>query len=56
MAHQLDLIIKAALKAISDKSGFLFITILTMITGWLRLQDILIRRIGSKCPYYINDR
>ena len=53
LAHQLDLIINAALKAIADKAGFPFMTILTTTIGWLRRQDILIRRISSKCPYYI---
>ena len=56
LAHQLDLVIKAYLKAIDDKAGFPFMTILMAIIGWLSRQDILIRRIGSKCPYYINVR
>ena len=56
LAHQLDLVIKVAMKAIADKGGFPFISILTTIIGWLRRQDTLIRRMGSKCPYYINVR
>ena len=35
LTHQLDLIIKSALKAIADKAGFPFMTILTTIIGWL---------------------
>jgi hypothetical protein len=56
LAHQLDLIIKAALHALTDAAHFPFMTMLTTIIGWLRRQDILIRRLKSKCPYYINVR
>jgi len=56
LAHQLDIIIKGALHAITDTGGFPFMSVLTTIIGWLRRQDTLIRRLGSKCPYYINVR
>ena len=56
LAHQLDLIIKASLHAIADVTGFQFMTTMTTAIGWLRRQDTLIRRMGSKCPYYINVR
>ena len=42
LSHQLDLIIKADLKAISDKAGFPFMIILTTIIECLRRQNILI--------------
>ena len=53
LAHQLDLIIKAGLHAISDTGEFSFVQVETTILAWLWRQDTLIRRIGSKCPYYI---
>jgi hypothetical protein len=56
LAHQLDLIVKASLHAIADALGFPFMNPMTTVIGWLRRQDILIRRMGSKCPYYINVR
>lgn len=56
LAHQLDLIVKASLHAIADASGFPFMNTMTTVIGWLRRQDILIRQMGSKCPYYINVR
>ena len=56
LAHQLDLIIKASLHAIADATGFQFMTTMTTAIGWLRRQDTLIRRMGSKCPYFINVR
>ena len=56
LAHQLDLIIKASLHAIADVTGFQLMTTMTTAIGWLRRQDTLIRRMGSKCPYYINVR
>lgn len=56
LAHQLDLIIKAALHAMADSGHFPFMNILTTIIGWLRRQDSLIRQLQSKCPYYISVR
>jgi hypothetical protein len=56
LAHQLDLIIKASLHAIADATGFPFMTTMTTAIGWLRRQEALIRRMGSKCPYFINVR
>jgi hypothetical protein len=56
LAHQLDLVIKSAPNAIHDVGGFPFITTMTTAIGWLRRQETLIRKMGSKCPYYINVR
>ena len=56
LAHQLDLVIKAALKALADKAGFTFITIMTTVICWLRRQDTLYRMMGRKCSYHINVR
>jgi len=56
LAHQLDLIIKASLRPSADATAFQFMTTLTTAIGWLRWQDTLIQRMGSKCPYYINVR
>lgn len=54
LAHQLDLINGTALHAIADIAGFPFLHTLTTIAGWLRRQETLIRRMGSKCPYCID--
>jgi hypothetical protein len=56
LAHQLDLIVKASLHSIADTTAFPFMNTMTTIIGWLRRQDTLIRRMSSKCPYYINVR
>lgn len=56
LAHQLDLIVKASLHSIADATAFPFMNTMTTIIGWLRRQDTLIRRMGSKCPYYISVR
>ena len=54
LAHQLDLIIMAGLHMISNTGEFMSIQVAKNIFGWLQRQDTLIRRMGSKCPYYIN--
>jgi hypothetical protein len=56
LAHQLDLVTKAAANAIHDVGDFPFITIMTTAIGWLRRQKTLIRKMGSTCPFYINVR
>jgi hypothetical protein len=56
LAHQLDIIVKNGVSGIEDHTNFPFIGILTTFVGWLRRQDILIRDMGSKCPYLINVR
>ena len=56
LSHKLGLIIKAGLHAIANTGEFAFVQVETTIVGWLRRQDTLIRRMGSKCPYYINVR
>ena len=56
LAHQLDLATKSAIAAISDLAKFDFMETLTRTIAWLRRQDTLIRRMKSKCPYYINVR
>ena len=56
LAHQLDLVIKDAMNAIGDRGGLDFMGTMTKMVGWLRRQQILIRQMRSKCPYYINVR
>lgn len=56
LAHQLDLVAKQAVCDIADLGGVPFMSTLTQTVAWLRRQDILIRRMKSKCPYYINVR
>ena len=56
LAHQLDIIIKAGLHAIANTGEFALFQVETTIVARLRRQDTLIRRMGSKCPYYINVR
>ena len=54
LAHQLGIIIKAGLHAISESGYFTFVKVLASIIIWLWRQDMLIRRMGIKRPYYIN--
>ena len=56
LAHQLDLITKAGIHAISDTGEFTFVQVATTIVAWLRRQETLIRKMGRPCPYYIKVR
>jgi hypothetical protein len=52
----LDLVIKAAANVLHGVGGFPFITIMTTVVGWLRRQETLLGKMGSKSPYDINVR
>lgn len=56
LANQLYLIIKSVLHSIGDTGNMEFVKAATIIIGWLRRKDTLIRRMDSKYPYYINVR
>jgi hypothetical protein len=56
LAHQLDLVVKAAVNHLDESEVFIFLKVLTEVIAYLRRQKKLIFEMGSRCPYYITVR
>jgi hypothetical protein len=56
LAHQLYLVVKAAVNRLDESEVFIFWKVLTEVIAYLRRQKKLIFEMGSRCPYYITVR